>query len=549
MPDIFLSYTREDQATARRFAETFEAQGFSVWWDATLRSGEAYDQVTEEALRTAKAVVVLWSQKSVISRWVRAEATAAERNRTLIPARIEACDLPIMFELTQTADLSHWTGESRDKAWLAFVADLQRKVGRDAAKLEDQAPVPASAESGPPFVAVLPFAHRGSDEDVEIFAENLTEDVTRVLAQNSFFQVIAAATMAAWRGKGADHWTLRRELDVTYLIEGKLQPAGEELRLNVELIDAVTGGMLRSARFTRKLANIATPAEEFAAEVGVGLGEQIAEIEMNRAMNKPGPLSGWEHLLRAMSYERRSGSDSLRRSVEEARRAVAAAPDLGLAHSELAKALATPASSSAAMLDESVLQEVQRHVRRALQLDGDNPDVIVNLIPANALLGDGEAALRLAQRAAELSPYSPLSLFFLAASYAGVGRIADAIAVFPDYERLSRSDRYRATAFYIFGMCYFLEGQPAKAEEVLDRSLALHHQFDLALKWKAIVAAYRGKEETAIGTIRRLREVEPAMSVDQHVRQIIRAPKLGERCGEAVAILRRLWDQTAGTPD
>ena len=76
-PDIFLSYTREDQATAQRFAEAFEAQGFSVWWDATLRSGEAYDQVTEEALRTAKAVVVLWSQKSVVSRWVRAEATLA----------------------------------------------------------------------------------------------------------------------------------------------------------------------------------------------------------------------------------------------------------------------------------------------------------------------------------------------------------------------------------------------------------------------------------------------------------------------------------------
>jgi hypothetical protein len=56
-PDIFLSYTREDQATAQRFAEAFEAQGFSVWWDVTLRSSEAYDQVTEDALRTAKAGV------------------------------------------------------------------------------------------------------------------------------------------------------------------------------------------------------------------------------------------------------------------------------------------------------------------------------------------------------------------------------------------------------------------------------------------------------------------------------------------------------------
>ncbi len=115
MSDIFLSYNREDQAVARRFAAAFEAQGFSVWWDATLRSGEAYDQVTEKALRTAKAVVVLWSKKSVESRWVRAEATLANRYKTLVPVMIEPCERPIMFELTQTAELSHWQGDAADQ--------------------------------------------------------------------------------------------------------------------------------------------------------------------------------------------------------------------------------------------------------------------------------------------------------------------------------------------------------------------------------------------------------------------------------------------------
>src|SRR6516165_5515261 len=110
-PDIFLSYNREDALVAKRFADAFAREGMEVWWDVTLRSGDAYDAVTEEALRIAKVVVVLWSKKSVVSRWVRAEATLADRNRTLVPARIESCDLPIMFELTQTADLSHWRGD------------------------------------------------------------------------------------------------------------------------------------------------------------------------------------------------------------------------------------------------------------------------------------------------------------------------------------------------------------------------------------------------------------------------------------------------------
>ncbi len=71
-----------------------------------LKTGEAYDQVTEKAPRETKAVVVLWSKRSVESRWVRAEATLADRNKTLVPCMIEPCERPIMFELTQTADLS-----------------------------------------------------------------------------------------------------------------------------------------------------------------------------------------------------------------------------------------------------------------------------------------------------------------------------------------------------------------------------------------------------------------------------------------------------------
>jgi hypothetical protein len=54
VPDIFLSYNREDQARAKLFAEALKAAGFEVWWDVGLKTGEAYDEVTENALRTAK---------------------------------------------------------------------------------------------------------------------------------------------------------------------------------------------------------------------------------------------------------------------------------------------------------------------------------------------------------------------------------------------------------------------------------------------------------------------------------------------------------------
>ena len=149
MPDIFLSYNREDQGVARWFAEAFVAEGFDVWWDVTLRSGEAYDEVTENALKTARAVVVLWSPRSVVSRWVRAEATLGDRNKTLIPVMIEPCERPIMFELTQTADLAHWRGEGLDPVWRGLVDDVRRFVERERRPATIGPAEPRKAEAAP----------------------------------------------------------------------------------------------------------------------------------------------------------------------------------------------------------------------------------------------------------------------------------------------------------------------------------------------------------------------------------------------------------------
>lgn len=144
--DIFLSYSREDRTAARHFAESFGREGFTVWWDAALRSGQTFDEVIERELRAAKAVVVLWSPRSVASRWVRAEATLADRNNKLVPAIIEACDRPIIFELTHAADLAEWTGDTDDIRWRTLVNDLRRLVGGGD---EEAAAPPAAAKPAP----------------------------------------------------------------------------------------------------------------------------------------------------------------------------------------------------------------------------------------------------------------------------------------------------------------------------------------------------------------------------------------------------------------
>jgi hypothetical protein len=144
--DIFISYSREDRPAAKYFAETLAEEGFSVWWDAALHSGESFDQVIERELRSAAAVIVLWSPRSVDSRWVRAEATLADRHGKLVPITIENCERPIIFELTHTNDLSDWVGDKTDPRWKGLVKDVARLVGERKGDAPSAASRPAPAK-------------------------------------------------------------------------------------------------------------------------------------------------------------------------------------------------------------------------------------------------------------------------------------------------------------------------------------------------------------------------------------------------------------------
>lgn len=167
-PDVFISYSREDRSHAQRFAERLVEEGFSVWWDAALHSGETFDEVIEKSLKAAKAVVVLWSPRSVASRWVRAEATLADRNNKLVPVIIEACDRPLIFELTHTSDLSHWGGRTTDAVWRTLIKDLNRLVdragdaGTQAVPGKAAAAAPAPLEPAPAAPAVRRPAQRNT---------------------------------------------------------------------------------------------------------------------------------------------------------------------------------------------------------------------------------------------------------------------------------------------------------------------------------------------------------------------------------------------------
>ena len=100
MSDIFISYSKADYALALKLSAFFEAEGWSVWWDKSLAPADLYRDKIMKQLAAARAVITIWTENSIKSDWVRAEAGAAKAAGKLIPVKtpeVAYADIPLPF--------------------------------------------------------------------------------------------------------------------------------------------------------------------------------------------------------------------------------------------------------------------------------------------------------------------------------------------------------------------------------------------------------------------------------------------------------------------
>jgi hypothetical protein len=129
MTDVFISYARKDEAIAERLAEALEKLGWSAWWDRRIRTGGRFDRVIEEAIKNAKAVIVMWSEHAVESDWVRGEAYfAVEHRKNFMPVRIDPVILPRRFLTIHTVDITSWAEGTEPTLPERFIDDLRDRL-------------------------------------------------------------------------------------------------------------------------------------------------------------------------------------------------------------------------------------------------------------------------------------------------------------------------------------------------------------------------------------------------------------------------------------
>src|SRR5580704_503547 len=175
-----------------------------------------------------------------------------------------------MFELTsqgirrtETADAIPAAAGQKKRAWIyvVVIGGLLSIglffLGRYSAATYDAASARAEPAAIPAkSIAVLPFENLSDDKNTAYFSDGITEEILNALAQIPNLKVAARRSAFQFKGNALDLHKIGQVLGVAHILEGSLQKAGDQVRINVQLVDVQNGLQAWSEKYDRKLDNV-----------------------------------------------------------------------------------------------------------------------------------------------------------------------------------------------------------------------------------------------------------------------------------------------------
>ena len=190
-----------------------------------------------------------------------------------------------------------------------------------------------------PSVTVLPFINVSGDSEQDHLAEGLTDDLITELSKVSGLFVIARHSVFALKGNAGKTEDVAAELGVHYLLEGTLQRAGPQLRINVKLIDALTGLSMWGERYDRQYADLFAIQDDVTGKIISALKVELSEGERTQIEKIPSDnLEAYDYYMRA-EHEGLLYSDveTYRRTLSYYQKAIDLDPDFADAHAGIAR--------------------------------------------------------------------------------------------------------------------------------------------------------------------------------------------------------------------
>ena len=360
-------------------------------------------------------------------------------------------------------------------------------------------------------IVVLPFTNLSSDPEQDYFADGITEDLTTDLSRIAGCFVIARCTAFTYKGKPVDAKQVGRELGVRYVLEGSVRQSGHRVRMNVQLIDAETGGHLWAERFDADRRNLAEASDEITGRLAWTLNLELVEavgrrIEQERAVDPDThdlAMRGW------VLFYRPPLAATLQDAQQSFEQALDLDPQSVGARIGLAMVLVTMMLEgwSISLLEEQaraegLLAEVFAH--------GQNDSMAYH---AMAMLRRSQNRLTeariAAERAVALDHNNSAAVYELGVTHMYLGQPEMGIPHMEKAIRLSPRDPRVSAMQYGLGRCHMLLGHLDQAIELFNRVSAASPWYWDVHMWLAAALGLKGDLDTAKAELTEARRLKP----------------------------------------
>jgi TolB-like protein/Flp pilus assembly protein TadD len=395
----------------------------------------------------------------------------------------------------------------------------------------------ASAKS----IAVLPFDNLSRDPENAFFVEGVQEEILTRLAKVGELKVIARTSTQRFKSAPDDLREVAKQLGVMNVLEGNVQKVNDQVRVNVQLINALTNTHLWAEIYDRRLTDIFAVESDIAKAIADTLQAKLTGSEKVAITTKPTENpEAHELYLKGRYFWNRRTVENLKKAVDYFQQAIGKDPKYALAYSGLADChVLLPAWGSADSSPRDELLRALEAARKAVELDDTLAEAHTSLARALASNRQLSAAISEFDRAIELNPNYATAHQWFGECLQSQGHFEEALA---ELRRAHELDPLSLVINWLFGFALDTVGKSNEAIAQLRRTIELDPNSGSAHGLLGIVLEHNGQLKEAI------EEYERNFSLDGDsisLAQLARAYFLAGRKAEA----QQLWDKLKSLSD
>jgi serine/threonine protein kinase/tetratricopeptide (TPR) repeat protein len=453
--------------------------------------------------------------------------------------------------------------------WQSAV-DIRAECDRIARTSGDHAPIKPTATRSAGGIVILPFVNQSADPENEYFSDGLTEELITDLAGVRELRVISRTSSMQLKGTTKGIRAIGTELQVRYVLEGSVRKAGNSLRITAQLIDAQNDAQLWAEKYSGTMDDVFDLQERVSRAIVHALEVKLTASEDSRLSARPiQNARAFEAYLRARDELRRWGVSTVR-AEGLIQQAIAIEGETPALRSLKAFMLYTQVRAGVCTVDSPLdrieaeardlirlgpnapfghallgyvgyergeLQDAVRHLRRSLEIDPTDPDVLFSLGISLQAAGQTEAAAELAQRLTRVDPLSPFAWILVGVMEWFVGRLGGRVDAL---EKAVSLDPESPIMHWGLGYTYALIGRVADAAVQADWMRAHVPTMPYTIQLASLVDALQGRPGAALEMLNQL-DVDPLDS--HHTFHISESFAMAGDPARALELLERAVDR------